>query len=240
MLNKILNFLFPEKCSWCWKYWDNLCKNCLKNFLEREKKFFNLEKNFSSDEKNFLFEKIYSPFFYHKNSILKKILKEIKYKNKFSKFSGLEEKIFLEFKKFFDFTFSSKTENIYLIPTPLHWKKQLKRWFNQSEIFCNKIEERWLEENFNQKNIKKLNLIKKIKNTKSQAESTKTERLKNLTWAFEINKKYLNLKSDKNIFILIDDVLSTWETMKNCAIEIKKHFPEWKVFWFVICSDKNL
>lgn len=235
IINKFLNFLFPEKCSWCWKYWNNLCKNCLENFSEREKKFF--------DIKNF--EKIYSPFFYYKNTILKKILKEIKYKNKFSKFSGLEEKIFFEFKKFLESIWCTDVasqrpygfwENIYLIPIPLHWKKQLKRWFNQSEIFCNFLEN---------KNLwKKINLITKIKNTKSQAKSTKTERLKNLKNAFKIDQKIQKnilkkLKSDENIFILIDDVLSTWETMRNCAIEIKKKFKGWKIYWFVICSDKK-
>lgn len=255
IFQNILNFVFPKKCSWCWIYWKNLCENCLENFSERSEKFFNLEKKYKN---NYLFEKIYSPFFYKKNLILKKILKEIKYKNKFSKFSGLEEKIFLEFEKFLKSeNIFSENKKIFLIPTPLHWKKFLKRWFNQSEIFCD-----FLEKKFNDKNIKKLNLIKKIKNTKAQAECSRNERLENLKWVFEINKKYKTpglswnilirnkfnynffiknpgVNNNENIFILIDDVLSTWSTIKNCGIEIKKHFPEWKVFWFVICSDKN-
>jgi len=228
VLNNILNFIFPEKCSWCWEYWKSLCKKCLENFIEREEKIFEiwkLEKKFS----------VYSPFFYNKNLILKKTLKEIKYKNKFSKFSWLSEKIFLKFEKFLN----SKNilyKNIILIPIPLHWKKQLKRWFNQSEIFCNFLEKKWKQNNLN---IKKLNLLKKIKNTKPQAESTKIERLKNLEWAFKIKNKFTNLKNQKSIFILIDDILSTWSTMKNCIIELKKEFPNSETLWFVICSDKS-
>jgi len=264
----ILNFVFPKKCSWCWNYWENLCKNCLENFSERSEKFFNLEKNFSEDKK--VFEKIYSPFFYQKNPVLKKILKDIKYKNKFSKFSGLEEKIFFEFEKFLEEIFIAtnkdvpaehlyevKNKNIFLIPTPLHWKKFLKRWFNQSEIFCD-----FLEKKFNKKNIKKLNLIKKMKNTKPQAEYSRNERLENLEWVFKVRKKiFWNkfnfwseaclsdsefcsekveiISKDKSVFIIIDDILSTWSTMKNCWTEIKKHFPESKVFWFTICSDRK-
>lgn len=241
IFQKILNFIFPEKCSWCWKYWNFLCENCTEKILEREKKFFNLDSRLRGNDKdlrrdddtliNKIFEKIYSPFFYKKNLVLKKILKEIKYKNKFSKFSGLEEKIFLELEKFLK---SEKilNKNIFLIPTPLHWKKFLKRWFNQSEIFCDFLEKKWF--------WKKINLIKKIKNTKPQAQCKKEERLENLKWAFEIRKKYLEkiLKEEENIFIIIDDIFSTWSTLKNCWIEIKKHFPNSKIYWFTICSDK--
>jgi len=231
IFQKILNFIFPEKCSWCWKYWNFLCENCAKKILEREEKFFNLEENSK------IFKKIYSPFFYKKNPVLKKILKEIKYKNKFSKFWWLEEKIFNEFEKFLQ---SEKifleNKNIFLIPTPLHWKKFLKRWFNQSEIFCDFLEKRWKQKNLN---LKKINLIQKIKNTKPQAECRKTERLENLKWAFKIKEKYLQKFFEKeNIFIIIDDIFSTWSTMKNCWIEIKKNFPNGKIYWFAICSDK--
>jgi len=235
IFQKILNFIFPEKCSWCWKYWNFLCENCTKKILEREKKFFNLDSRLRGNDKTYgvkIFEKIYSPFFYKKNPVLKKILKEIKYKNKFSKFWWLEEKFFSEFEKFLNSNKNfSENKNLFLIPTPLHWKKFLKRWFNQSEIFCDSLEKEWF--------WKKINLIQKIKNTKPQAECRKIERLENLKWAFKIKEKYLKIFSEKeNIFIIIDDIFSTWSTMKNCWIEIKKNFPNAKIYWFAICSDR--
>ncbi|MCD5382752.1 hypothetical protein LR002_01365, partial [Candidatus Gracilibacteria bacterium] len=227
MFKKILNFLFPQKCSGCGIFGESLCKNCLEKILERDKKFFNL------DEKNKIFQKIYSPFFYKKNPILKKILKEIKYKNKFSKFSGLEEKIFDEFKNFLQQILEktcSKNTQIYLIPIPMHWKKFLKKGFNQSEIFCDFLEKKGLG--------KKINLIKKTKNTKPQAQCSKKERVQNLQNAFKINEKHLqNFDLKNGIFIIVDDVLSTGSTMKNCGIEIKNKFSELKIFGFVICSD---
>ena len=41
------------------------------------------------------------------------------------------------------------------------------------------------------------------------------------------------------VFILIDDILSTWSTLKNCAIAIKKEYKNCKIYWFVIASDSN-
>jgi ComF family protein len=95
----------------------------------------------------------------------------------------------------------------YLVPVPLHRKRFKQRGFNQSELLA------WRLSPF--LNIKmEADSLKRIRNTASQQESSKSERKKNVVGAFHtINKTAF---VDKHI-ILIDDVCTSGSTLIECA-----------------------
>jgi ComF family protein len=80
--------------------------------------------------------------------------------------------------------------------------------------------------------IPNLTLLKKIKHTKSQAVLNQEERLTNLENAF---LALPNPQKFKNI-VVIDDVLTTGTTAKECALALKKEYPKAKIQFLVIAS----
>ncbi len=104
-------------------------------------------------------------------------------------------------------TFAGST----VIFPPMSFFNKLKRSFNQSEIFAEKIGAKL--------NLKiEKDLLTKIKKTKPQASLTYDKRLKNLEGAFKLKK---DLK-DKD-FLLVDDVCTTFSTVNIIAELLKKN-----------------
>jgi ComF family protein len=108
------------------------------------------------------------------------------------------------------------------VPVPIHNKKFLTRGFNQSEIFVNWIAKRFFWE---------ISLgLEKTEETPPQSILSKKERRSNLASAFKWNS---NFKIPEKI-ILVDDILTTGETLKACAKVLKaqgvKEVYGWTVF----------
>lgn len=94
---------------------------------------------------------------------------------------------------------------------PLYKTRRRIRGFNQSYLLAKNIS--------GVLNLKIVDCLEKIKNTKSQATLLKKDRSLNIIDAF-ILKKAVNIKS-KNV-IIIDDVASTCSTLVACAKLLKK------------------
>lgn len=113
-----------------------------------------------------------------------------------------------------------------IIPIPLHYKKQMERGFNQAERLA-----RIISRKFNLPLETKA--IKRIKETDSQANLKKKDRLKNIKGAFKI-------KSAKNIkgrtILLLDDVATTGTTLNEAARVLKKNGAR-RVWGVVIAHD---
>jgi ComF family protein len=90
-----------------------------------------------------------------------------------------------------------------LIPIPMHKSKIKIRGFNQADLIAN-----FLSKNLNIPVAKKILL--KTKNTKTQAQLNKKERMKNLEGSLSISKKTTknNFLKGKHI-ALVDDVMTT-------------------------------
>jgi ComF family protein len=98
---------------------------------------------------------------------------------------------------------------------PIHYKKLLKRKYNQSAILANsyaKITKKPVD-NF---------ILKRTKNNKPQAGLHRDERLKNVKGSFDVNKKLLLKIKRKNILI-IDDVITTGATIAECCKVLNKN-----------------
>ena len=98
-----------------------------------------------------------------------------------------------------------------VVPVPLHWRKRLRRGYNQAEVFAEKLaEEMGLPMN--------ARLIRRVKKTKRQKELGPAERRKNLEGAFAFAKpgqmKYCRI-------LLVDDIYTTGSTVDAIASLLK-------------------
>ncbi|MCJ7508243.1 MAG: hypothetical protein MUO85_05870 [candidate division Zixibacteria bacterium] len=95
----------------------------------------------------------------------------------------------------------------FLIPVPLHPSRKRKRGFNQSEILALEISQK-----LSLPTLK--DVLKRKKRTKDQTTLNAKEREENVKGAFSIRDEDKIL--DKQI-ILVDDVMTTGATLKECA-----------------------
>ena len=105
-----------------------------------------------------------------------------------------------------------------LIPLPLHWKRLLKRHYNQCHYICQGIHEKTgipVEEG----------VVKRIKNNTSQTHLNASQRMRNVEGIFQVTHPE-KLKG-KHV-LLIDDVVTTGATLSSCAKELAK-VPDVKV-----------
>ncbi|MBI3887926.1 ComF family protein, partial [Candidatus Microgenomates bacterium] len=190
MFDFLLDIVFPRFCVGCGKIGKYFCHDCSKTI-----RFYShlISPNYKKipylDGVNVLA---------HYDGIIRKAIKEVKYRGKYAIFSEIAPKI----KPSFQFS--------YLIPVPLSKKRLQKRGFNQAEKLANYL-----------KLAPVLNCLERTRDTKPQFDLKLHEREDNVRNAFGLisNTKYLI--SNKSI-CLIDDVATTGATLSECAKVLKK------------------
>lgn len=106
-------------------------------------------------------------------------------------------------------------EDAILVPVPIHWRKYLKRGYNQSECIAKSLRMVFP--------IQKIDpLLIKIHATKPQVELSREDRLKNVNNSFSVKRRKKNLDPNET-YILIDDVFTTGSTLKACAKILSKN-----------------
>jgi len=95
----------------------------------------------------------------------------------------------------------------YVIPVPLHHKKQRERGYNQSLHIANGIAERM------KLRVNKDQLIRK-RVTETQTKKSRYNRYENMLTVFEIN--HPEIVKNKHI-LLVDDVITTGATIEACG-----------------------
>ncbi|MGB9894147.1 MAG: ComF family protein [Candidatus Saccharicenans sp.] len=96
----------------------------------------------------------------------------------------------------------------FILPVPLHKKREKARGFNQSELLARELSRL--------SSIPTLSgLLVKIKNTPAQVSLEATDREVNLKGAFQV-KKIERIKGQS--LLLIDDVFTTGSTLKECSL----------------------
>lgn len=202
----ILNFLFPPLCVVCQKRLleseEHICIECLSSLPRTD--YHNQEENRLEEflGGKFIFNRAAAFCYFYKSGGLQKIVHEFKYKNNpelafyMGKLYGTELK---------DSDFLHNID--YLIPIPLHPKRQKKRGYNQAEEICKGISQAT--------GIPVCtSAISRTVNNPSQTKHSRIERWENVKDIFATTNNP-SLK-DKNI-LLVDDVITTGSTIEALA-----------------------
>ena len=205
-LDSILNLFYPRVCAACGeallKDEETVCLKC--RYLLPRTGYENHADNpvaqtFYGRVK---FHAVTSCFFFAKSGKVQHLIHQLKYKG--NKESGvfLGQQIGLSIKE------APLFQGIdYLIPVPLHPKREKKRGYNQSLMIAKGINEVTgipIGDKF---------LIRAV-NTATQTKKSAEERFKNVKDIFEV--RFANELENKHVLI-IDDVLTTGSTLESCA-----------------------
>ena len=99
-----------------------------------------------------------------------------------------------------------------LLPVPLHYTRLIKRRYNQSALLAGELEKLVLVP-------VDYNSVVRHKKTRPQVEFSGHERVKNVKGAFLVRHPE-QIRGKK--IVLIDDVMTTGSTLKECALVLQK------------------
>jgi len=230
MFTFLKDIIAPKKCYSCNKEWHFLCTKCLSNMSTFEPFCYLCKgKSKNNEVHNNCLEDVYYDkiiiLWHYRNKILSKLIKDFKFYGRKDIWIDLWNYLS---EIFFDNEIYKNVNNYVIIFPPMWFFKKLKRWYNHSEILAKIISKKT--------NIKlEQSLIKKIKTTRQQSKLTRLERKKNLLNSFKISKNKVD-KIDNKIFIIVDDVISTWSTINEISKILKQNWAK-KVIWLIVASD---
>ena len=111
-----------------------------------------------------------------------------------------------------------------IVPVPLHIDRLKRRGYNQSKVLADELVKRYdipVRED----------LLSRIRNTPMQARMNRQQRMKNVKNAFSASPECKGLS-----IALLDDMRTTGSTLKECALELKKHGAA-KVYAITACCS---
>lgn len=188
-IKSLLNLVFPPRCEVCRKIGEQaLCPECFQQ-IKFMKPQFNV----------------------HSVAVYDGVLREALHRLKFKKKKSLVEPLGILLVKYVTSMPSLNLREIdYLVPVPLHWKRERERGFNQVELIA-KVLSRYFE-------IPVINALQRIKETQPQFDLPREERLRNVVGAFKISDP--KLVYNKRI-LLLDDIYTTGATVAECCRVLK-------------------
>jgi len=210
-LINISDFFIPRFCICCNSKLSSsellVCNNCRANFKRVEDETLQNEYKRKFID-NHLISDFYSHLIFEKESEIQTLIHSLKYNGKFLVGQMLGTLIAKEARN----KINSWHCDV-IIPIPLHPLKKATRGYNQAYYIAKGISKTL--------GIPILaNGIKRIKMTKTQTKLNAIQRKENMHGAFKIRRKK-NIQN-KNI-LLIDDVITTGATVKECAKSLIKN-----------------
>lgn len=98
-----------------------------------------------------------------------------------------------------------------IVPVPLHWLRQWRRGFNQSEVLARGLGHRL--------GLPVIAALRRVRSTEVQAGLSNTARRRNVAQAFRPRR---GRAVDGKRILLIDDVMTTGATAAACALALKR------------------
>lgn len=205
IINDINNILLPKLCFGCnallYRGEEHICTVC-RNQLPLTEYSFNAENQVDRIFYGRInISKASAFLFFTDHGIVKNMIHYLKYKN--------QEQIGFFLGQWYGQIIRNNNylEIDYVIPVPLHPKKQRKRGYNQVSLFAKTV-----AEHLNAHYLE--NILIKTANTRTQTKKTRL-----LRWQ---NKQALYILTDAEFLkdkkvLLLDDVITTGATMEACA-----------------------
>lgn len=222
----ILDLLFPKHCVGCKKEGAYLCLSCERTLRPRVEMTTKRELE------------IISCFSYEEKSPLAKLIHLWKYDGIMEIENHLKNLLSVGFSSIVT-VFEKSLQDKMFCPVPLHRKRERWRGFNQAERLAKPLLDLLGSSKYSRYEVKIESLLTRIINTQPQAELSREKRLTNVIGAFEIKKLDIETKMirPKHI-VLVDDVLATGATLQECALTLRKHFPQAKISAFVLAKPR--
>lgn len=208
-IDALIGLFYPSVCAACGNSlfkWERLvCTRC-RSFLPRT----GYERNEDNPLARLFYGKVRlkavtACYFFSKAGRVQHLIHELKYKG------NVDAGIFLGQELGKSIKDAPLFQDIdYLIPVPLHPKKEKKRGYNQSMVIARGIAEVTgipIGDKF---------LVRSI-NTATQTHKTKEERWQNVKDIFELHH---SKQLEGKYVLLIDDVLTTGATLEACALKL--------------------
>lgn len=102
-----------------------------------------------------------------------------------------------------------------IVPVPLHWRRLLKRRYNQTALLALEISKKYQKTYIP-------HLLYCPRNIQPQGTKTKSERKKNVYGKFDMRYSNIDLIQNKTI-LLIDDVYASGATLNECVKVLSQH-----------------
>ena len=224
MINRILDFLYPALCELCQtslskgrsicstcldqlpRVQDPLCQQCGEPFDGNIGQDFTCQ-NCLGLTHDFLFARASLkglPTAFH-------LVHNLKYRRKFFLARDLAQLLHETIEE--ETRFGNFAKDAFLVPVPLHWRRQQWRQGNQAYELARELSKRC--------HLPCLDALRRIRPTNTQTKLNRSQRLSNLKGAFEVKKAHLEKIRNSNI-ILVDDVFTTGATAHQCTRVLRR------------------
>ena len=205
-LSDFISLIFPRICAGCgnslWKHEEAIC-----HFCEYHLPKTNFHKEKENPVSRLFWGKVYienatAYYLFHKGSKFQDLIHKLKYNGK------QEIGFYLGLQLGTDLFESELYKNIdFVIPVPLHPKREKKRGYNQCDSIAKGIAE-------GMKIKTNTKALYRNTATETQTKKSKEERWKNVENIFSV--KHPEILEGKH-FLLVDDVITTGSTLEACA-----------------------
>ena len=212
----LLDFIFPKKCVNCKKFGEFLCPDCFSkiSFIDNFQCLVCLKGEIDGlthpvCRDKYSIDGVASIVVY--NSITRKLIKQFKYRPYVSRLSEIIGEVINEGLSQNEgfYNFIQRLEPV-IVPIPLSSGRLRERGYNHAEKIASQV-----AKNFELKIEPRI--LVRIKETKPQFKLSKKERLENIRGAFGIREN----QQVSNSVVLIDDVATTYATLKEAAKVLK-------------------
>lgn len=226
-----LDFLFPKYCVNCRKLGSYICANCF-SFISFDIEMICLVCNKGSFDglthpgcrSKYAIDGAFSAINY--KGIVKKLIYNFKYKPFLSDLNKTLVELFYESiiqNEIFQKAYTSKP---ILMPIPLHKKRLKTRGYNHAKLLADGLSVKL--------NLPVLDILERIRETKSQFGLKLKDRKENLKGAFSIVSN-VPITQCPNV-LLVDDILTTGSTLLEAARILKKNGAK-KVYGLTLARD---